>query len=257
MKNKDLKKSKESTIGKIIYGFLLFMPLLAVASAILVNTFNINAKNETNIEYKYKSNEVYTENDLKVGNIYKFTINQAPSSNLVLSYTTAIYNLPYFNTTSDSIVANEGYLRIDIRPNDFIISNNNAVWLFSTSTIQYPVTFDMVLYEYRPQINYGIECFSETDFNVINNIEEFNSQDIFYKAIEKVEQSNLFNWAENSSIYTVIHNTCIQLSITTTFIPLLLAYWLIISVIYILYDIILMVLIILHNKIHQLQDSLS
>ena len=81
--------------------------------------------------------------------------------------------------------------------------------------------------------------------------------DVFYYAIYKTEQSNLFNWSKTTIIYTGIHNTCTQLGITNTFTPMLLAYWLLISVVYILYDIILMILIILHNRVHRLQDSMS
>ena len=42
-RNKDCKKTHESLIGKIIYGFLLFMPLLAIATTSLYAIFNKNA----------------------------------------------------------------------------------------------------------------------------------------------------------------------------------------------------------------------
>ena len=60
----------------------------------------------------------------------------------------------------------------------------------------------------------------------------------------------------NSVVYNTLETTCNQLSITTTFIPMLLAYWLIISVIYFLYDIALLLIWSAHDKIHELRDSL-
>ena len=47
MRSKDDKckhKGQETTIGKIIYGFLLFLPLVAIGVTTLVSTFNMNAK---------------------------------------------------------------------------------------------------------------------------------------------------------------------------------------------------------------------
>ena len=43
MKDKKVKHGKENTIGKIIYGFLLFMPLLAIGITCAYVIFNKNA----------------------------------------------------------------------------------------------------------------------------------------------------------------------------------------------------------------------
>lgn len=270
MKNKDLKKGKESIIGKIIYGFLLFMPLLAIITTCLYAIFNKNAyqsysglneNTESNIivnttndfDYTktyYIGNSRLTENNtggekstgyFLLDNVEVIQNNTSYSNDLVEQFERIYFYLAnnsgniyanfYIGNTAYSLNTNNTFLfKVNIRGitgNETTINNLN--WTLSHSNSLYYI-----------------------DYYTIQQIDN-----VFYYAVDKVEESNLFNWATNSIIYTGISNTCTQLSITNTFIPLLLAYWLIISVIYILYDIILMILIILHNKIHQLQDSLS
>ena len=81
-KDKNKCKNKgESTIGKIIYGFLLFMPLLAILSTILYTTFNKNAYQSfaNNNESQY---QVIQVNQLVVNEQYHFNNNNytPPSS---------------------------------------------------------------------------------------------------------------------------------------------------------------------------------
>ena len=74
MKNKDLKKGKESTIGKIIYGFLLFMPLLAILSTCLYAIFNKNAYQSYDKQEGVKFQKLTSNTGLIVNETY--TINQ-------------------------------------------------------------------------------------------------------------------------------------------------------------------------------------
>lgn len=249
MKNKDLKKAKESTIGKIIYGFLLFMPLIAIGSTILYTTFNKNAYQSFTNEDNTKT---YVDNYTN-GNTYYFNENGGEN----------------FNTNKIPVEM------LDLSTNktelqSYYDNNENNIKAFKLE--RYGTSFAIYFYDLADtQMNYSI--LQQTNnlylkfitkdtgqFGLNDTFYQLNDNNLlsnsFYYAVDKVEQSPLFNWAENSLIYTGINNTCEQLSITTTFIPLLLAYWLIISMIYILYDIVLMILIILHNKIHQLQDSI-
>ena len=64
MKSKDKTKQKkhESTIGKIIYGFLLFMPLLAIATTCLYAIFNKNAYQSYGDEYVQESIQIDANN---------------------------------------------------------------------------------------------------------------------------------------------------------------------------------------------------
>lgn len=257
MKNKDLKKSKESTIGKIIYGFLLFMPLLAILITCGYAMFNKNAyqsyyattlneetyinnnlSNIDNNQIYYLNTQNYENNTVNAFELYTNDFEVVNNGNL------ASTQVERFNSYSEIRI----YCRNNNTPEFYGINNDNTyTWITNNSlfvckfkinnksgTINNPLGFYTIEYDNMSYIS-----------------------EVFYYSVNKAEESELFNWSKNSIIYTGIHNTCTQLSITNTFIPMLLAYWLIISVIYILYDIILMILIILHNRVHRLQDSLS
>jgi len=252
-KNKEHKKG-ESTIGKIIYGFLLFMPLFAIGVTCLTQIF---VKNDSKINYKYESNIVNTENDIKVGNIYKFTIQEQPTitSNIEYRFFSAIYNFENYNFTIDT--SSNGDLLIRMLTNGYFYITDGDFHVLTSqliSTLTFPLELDVVISSIS-NIDYTI--LSYTDFNVIDSVQETNNKDIFYYSVNKVTESPLFNWAQNSIIYTTMNATCTQLSITTPFIPLLMSYWLIISIIYFLYDIALILIWLLHDKIHELRDSLA
>lgn len=243
---------KISKLFHWLYASVMLLPIFALGGTMLVYTFNGKAKDDKEITYKYESNDVYTSSDLKVGNIYGFTINQAPSSNMVLSYASAIYNVPYFNTESDSLVTKNGYLRIDIRTTDFIISNNDGYWLYSTSlsNVTFPLKFDMVLYEYRPQIGYGLECFSKTDFNVVDSINDVNYYDVFYNSLNKVQSMPIFSWSYDSFLVAPFSYIVALFGMPTTHVVVeLLSYWLAISIIWLVFDLIMYVPLLVHRWI--------
>lgn len=274
------KKGKESTIGKIIYGFLMFMPLFAIGTTCLISTFNMSAKEEAQPVYKYETNDVNSADDLIIGRAYHFSAhNVAVDTTQRLTFDGDIISIQNFVFADyDDLFIDEAYLSdtgldyydlyISINYYErmlecYIIypcSNNyisTCIQQYSSSVI---LDFDFVLNYYESNLfdELPYSCFSRCENIPIESIETHNveTQDVFYNAVDKVTTSPLFNWATNSSIYNVINNTCAELSITTTFVPLLLTYWLIISLIYFIYDIVLIILNVLHRKIHELQDSI-
>ena len=92
------------------------------------------------------------------------------------------------------------------------------------------------------------------NFHKLKETQTYNLINTFYYSLEKIEEEPVFNWAKNNEIYTGIKDVCDTLSIKSTFFPLILTYWLIISTIYFIYDIILIIFHILHNYIHKLED---
>lgn len=264
MKTEKNKKSKESTIGRIIYGFLLFMPLIAIASAIVISTFNMSGKEETEIFYKYQSNEVNSNEDLIEGNIYSFNYAH-------LDYQSILYenNLstikPLTNFRVRTPIGDECYFEDDIATLPYVSISFFEEYLYinydelgsNYSSLTYYTILDNFIGILIEDNGLNYSHISYTEYNEINHIEthNLNAENIFYRSINKVENSDLFNWSKNSVVYTTLLATCTQLSITTTFIPMLLAYWLIISVIYILYDIALIMLHIFHKKVHCIEDA--
>lgn len=278
---KHTKKGQETTIGKIIYGFLLFMPLLAIGTTCLISTFNMSAKEETEIHYKYETNEVNSQDDLKNDRAYYVNFNNVTADEFIdvngSTLDLYFYNIENFDF-SNYILSIDEWLSGDLYSGNLLLHLYITDDFFASLSLisediyyndYYSIVFDGGLDSYnftiignailsysgnKPVLNY----FNEATYIPIESVETHNvsAEDIFYRSVDKVTESQLFNWAENSIIYTTTNTTCNALSITAPFIPLLLSYWLIISVIYFLYDIALMLVWMIHRKVHELQESL-
>ena len=110
-------------------------------------------------------------------------------------------------------------------------------------------TFSFNLHSYTG--NFTISDLRYIEYNKYSYLD-----DAFMYGLYKTEESQYFNWAKNTALYTGVNEFTNALGITTTYIPFLMTYWLLISVVYLIYDIALMMLHMAHNKIHQLEGSI-
>lgn len=254
-RNKD-HKPHESIIGKIIYGFLLFMPLLAIGVTCAYAIFNKNAYQSYGDNYVEKNITIQNQNDantfyLDGQNVTWYLNNNAYGSrSSKYGFSEISLDLNTLFNTQDIIY--NGF--------EFYTSAVNFMYFYDSNGTQYQLNNyknDFSTFTYTIDLDtYNSKPLNTTYGNfVITLLTPAPLTNVFYYSIDKVQQSPLFNWAKDSLIYTGMTNTCNALNITTPFIPLLMTYWLIISVIYILYDIILVILHIFHKKIHQLEDS--
>lgn len=267
-------KEKESTIGKIIYGFLMFAPLLAILTSCAYTIFNRNAKETTNIEYyEYQTNEIdITSQDPKSqiisGNVYKVNLQDSSftttSTNaLVIGACYVVKNNVYYNynklqqyrlsnfrynaTVNHILFSVLGYVNENTVSNVGGFNNENLL-----ADELYIVPNELT--DRTQLINSKILSISDkTRFN-IKNIKQDKAVNNIYYAMNQIEQEPIFNWAKNNDIYKGIKEVCDKMSITNTFYPMILSYWLIISTVYFIYDIILIIFHILHNSIHKLED---
>lgn len=270
------KKGQETTIGKIIYGFLLFMPLLAIAVTCGYAIFNKNAYQsygdkyikstqvvndssflQPNNDYSFSAQTFFDNTEeFKDGGKYKFNTSSIEDWNIFISGSGSIPLTPQENETINGFV--------------FYYANNKRLSLYNDDTLVKTIVDNgtsIRLVNLNKTIYFNLKEVADWNIGSYQNTYTTNStylitytieslSDSFYYAIDKVTENPLFNWAQNSVIYTTTNATCNALSITTPFIPLLLAYWLIISVIYFLYDIALMLVWTIHKKIHELQESI-
>lgn len=260
------KKGHESTIGKIIYGFLLFLPLMAIGVTCSYAIFNKNAyqsyesKQDTSLQRitNYQSlviGETYTLSNLtkpETGNAISPIFYSNNADEYIKSFPHTNHSLTYvgfsFMTTSNQNNFVYGYTDYDTTTYATEDHAGNLELILNTL----PFTFKLDNL-YTQAYNYN----NVTNFQIYRNFtHKIELSEIFYHSIEKIEQSNLFNWTKNSIIYTGMTEFTTSLSISNTFIPLLLTYWLIISIVYFLYDIVLVMLNVLHRKVHELQDSI-
>lgn len=253
MKNKN--KGKENIIGKIIYGFALFMPLLTILFTSLYTTFNKNAYQSYYGETINESQkQALTNNSQLINNPDIVYMENNYFLNTTLSGTLTYTNV-HFET---------GTLTNQTEENIAFINNSNRLYFYrGTSIIFYNDTNNTSLVA----TGNGIVL----SFNNITSTPQSDIYPAFYKwnynkysyldnsfeyGIYKTENSNLYSWSKNTAIYSVLETTCQTLGIETTFIPFIFAYWLLISIIYILYDIALIGIHIVHKKIHGLEESI-
>lgn len=248
------KHGKENTIGKIIYGFLLFMPLLAIATTCAYVIFNKNAYHsyygETINDYQnvrvdfdnLEENETYhididyidNSNSLSQTTFYVSYIKNLSAD---LEYDMTIYNrLRFFKNAN----TNQVYTQLNrIDGGSSLTITTNVTIEFTYISTQYIGTISPYLNIY--QVQYEKLTYLSSSF---------------YYAINEVENSALFNWSYNTATYNVLETTCNTLGITNNFVPMMLSYWLMISLMYLLYDIALLVVHMAHNRIHDIESSI-
>lgn len=261
-KDKDTKKGAESAIGKIIYGFLLFMPLLSIGARCLYVIFNKNAYQSYSAYDNtplYETNEVNNVNDLVVGNIYNFTI-QSNYTNTNITYfnASAIYNLSntYYDLQIEQLQGST--LNLEETANRYQFYTNVGYIQLTDYNGKNQINGQTFQFVYKSSFNadYINQVSIATYIPITQSTTGGTLDNVFEYSINKVENSNLYKWASETGTYTVLNTTCNQLGITNTFIPLLFAYWLLTSVIYFIFDIALILIWMIHNKIHELQESI-
>lgn len=257
------RRNKENLIGKTIYGFLLFMPLLAIAITCAYAIFNKNAYQSY---YGDTINEEQTNivnGNLEVGITYTTSFKDFTEPLLVTSPTYNITNFAFIDCLGTNPI-----------PSNVTIKSFQLIYNTSNCNIKFVDTNDTsYYYSYiqqisNPQPNYSYyyifsykiitsqtlptEIQQKTTYTTY--IQNSFLSEVFYYSVDKVEESNLFNWSKDTGMYTTVHGATELLGITNTFIPMLMSYWLLISVIYIVYDIALVGVHMVHNKIHDFEN---
>ena len=254
-KEKDTKKGGENTIGKIIYGFLLFMPLLSIGARCLYVIFNKNAY-QSYSETMATTTVVLNSNNIGVYYVDKQVVTVYKDTEKTFTNMSGIYGATNFtfdanvlaNTVGVNYVGFQFYTSsstfwylIDDLGNPHQISKNDMPTIWS-----YQV--DLTTYTRNTIYNYYDTSVLVTTTSHLDNVFEYS--------IDQTQESNIYNWAKQTGTYTVLQNTTTGLGITNEFIPMLMAYWLIISVIYFLFDIALILIWAVHKKIHELSEAI-
>lgn len=137
-------------------------------------------------------------------------------------------------------------LPLTFTPNAFLyyITNNtvNIQFLgenserYSTSTQNYTLNFNYhfisntsglplsLLKSFSKKINYN-------NYSYLDNVFEYS--------LNKLEQEQYITWTQNTAVYTGVNAMTTGLGITQTVIPMLIVYWFILTIIYIIIDIVL------------------
>lgn len=91
---------------------------------------------------------------------------------------------------------------------------------------------------------------SNSSFNVyINTYITSKLDNVFEYSVNKLESSPLYNWTTETAIYSGVSTMTTQLGIQGNIIPIILCYWLFITIIYILIDIVIKLFTILTHAL--------
>lgn len=260
---------KISKLFHWLYAFVMFLPILAVGSTVLISTFNMSSKEQTEITYKYETNEVNSNEDLIIGNIYHFKnyyIGSQSTSNLVMSG--VVFNIQtdfgfYLDDSAYSFNNILNYSSIYISddsmflysPSDYNADNYIAGFSIDDALDYGTIECDIVLQEFRSIDDTELmsnlyQDFSISSYNEIESVEthNLNAREVFYDSLDELKESPYFSWAYNSFLSTPISYIVGLFSMPTNHVIVeLLSYWLAISIIWLVFDLIMYVPLLVHR----------
>lgn len=243
----DHKGTKLLKLG--IFASLMLAPLLAIAFKCAYVTFNKNAKdsysgNTNTQEVEYTN--IDSVSDFEVGKRYNFNnynINTGSSStqqwqtffidNVTINYTPWSWVNDQIAKITLYKIANSNTNRVTFYAYD---SNNQL--LGSSTLVQTENALDF-------DFNYG-GTLNEQNYTYFSSLFYFKStpsvvntlDNAFYYAIDEMKNNELFNWTTNTALYTPTAAMTNGMGITTTALPILITYWLYLTAIYIVIDIV-------------------
>lgn len=231
MKLKEIKHNHTLTdiLKVFIFALIMLAPIAMIGTKCLYVICNKNAyqsysqtKTLTNIEqFEYMQYYQYDSNNNLYGfeNSYTLYINDI-NINQNSSYTQLHYD--------------NGTIYYDYDDDSYTIT-------FGNETENEPNVIFTFKYNTKIGIVEDYTQYKKINTNYLDNVFEYS--------VSQLEQSPLFNWTQNTAIYTGVETMNSQLGINNQAINILLVYWFLMIVIYIIIDIILKVYTILTHMI--------
>lgn len=238
MKDKSKKHDHKGTkILKLgIFTSVMLAPLFAIGFKCAYATFNKNAYQSYSVENSDNFKLVNNQEKILENNLYQFTTNNdllnLPTQDYILGTNIKVIN------GSANIPTNAYRFRLYYNGNNqsYSIQIDGDTTLYTT--IGNSSSIGIVTLSF-------LATQTQNTNNYINNIYlyEFGTSqtldNAFYYAINQMKDNELFSWTKNTALYTPINAMTSGLGITTDAIAVLLAYWLYITLIYVVFDIVI------------------
>ena len=276
---------KISKLFHWLYALVMLLPIFAIGTSCLISTFNMASKEETEITYKYETNEVNNITDLQINKLYHYdtlSLSDFYSDDEEYYYDLYIY-FAHFNTPTLYIdgpyldeILNEGILEDErntmsmylVKPEgvDYLLCSltyfyNNDIYVAIGDLYSDQMTFNDVDFFIKDidSLNTFKEEYIEYNDNILPTASTYNeilsvethnvsAQDVFYNSVDKVVQSPLFNWAYDSFLVAPFSFIVNLFSMpTNSVIVELLSYWLAISIIWLVFDLIMYIPLLVHR----------
>ena len=242
-----------------IFSLLMLAPLIASCSQWLYATFNKNAYQsysgtqtqyvQQKVENVYRLSFYNTENEGMYDNMSNFHI-----EGILYSFDGNNYINRYLDETYDDTknIDNIYYFNFDVGEEQIEVTRYSTMLMDNYNYFYTAVTFiyyefdyfDLTIDSYNSDdisdlisLNYLIEC--PIDYYNMVEIESTTLDNAFYYGVDQMTKSELFNWTKNTTLYSGIKAMTDNLQIQTNAIAILLTYWFILTIIYIIVDIVL------------------
>lgn len=241
MKIQEIKHNHSLTelLKVLLFALIMLAPIASVATRCLYVVCNKNAyqsysgyniqtntelatKIESGLDYQFSFNNysgnVDMPNEVKVDNVYIASGYTSLSTFYAEHGSEIEYIRIYMPATSRRIYFYDGemntlnYFALSISQNNFISFTAKSNGTLNDNDLLYRV--------YQQQVG-----------NSLDNVFDYS--------VSQLENDQLFSWTQQTAIYTGVHAMCTNLGITNTVVPQILVYWFLLSVIYVIIDIIL------------------
>lgn len=245
---------KISKLFHWLYAILMLLPAFAIGVTCAYAIFNKNAYQSYSgeISSTFEEQNVTSFNDLVVGNKYRYT-----SQNVVtttnLSKRILISNVELISSNASASFNNDllnNATAFTTNASKYIILFNEDTTINSYDIANFTIVFDFICdgYSNPTSIQY-VDAFDGMITKIIYN-DNFYIDNVFYYSIDKVQQSTLFNWAYDSFLATPITYITGLFGMASDHIAvMLMSYWLAISVIWLVFDMVMYVPLLVHRWI--------
>lgn len=223
MKISEIKHNHSLTdlLKILLFSILMLAPFTSVAVRSLYVICNKNAYQSYSNTTEVKT---YLNYDSVIGNTY--IMNWVDNNNGMTNNTTQI--IPYQSIT---ITAPTGAVK-------FRYGNSKTLQFYDVNDTNLGSQTNITSFSYVANSNTSLQ--TQPWFNRQLVLTQKTSLDnVFEYSIKQLEQSNLFNWTKNTAIYSGIQEMTTQLGVTGQTIPVILTYWALLTIIYVIIDIIL------------------
>lgn len=228
------------------------MPIFAIGVKSLYVTFNPNAKDSYTensqtimLPVYYESNEVNSFNDIIIGNIYRF-------ENINTITTTTYYGYVDINLFNRQYEKGVGITEVFL----YTTNANQTLYRYvqngSTEFIYFDNTKNLVSFT-QLQGQFSVyDNFNFVSQNIVNYYSPYTYTDtidnVFYYSVEQISNESLFNWANNTFLaQPLLFITNLFGVPSTSPIITILCYWFAISVIWLVFDVIMYIPLLVHR----------
>lgn len=227
----------------LLFALLMLAPIFSVASRCLYVICNKNAYQSYANEYVEEKVDVNNVGEFIIGNVYTFD-NSVYATGSISYVSMELIDITTTNTSISTIINSinelkQYYYRFSLFVSgdyfDFAFysnDTNNAPNRFIGHGVAFTFTYKYL----------GVNGNLEGILNNTKQIKELKNNtldNVFTYSVNEMENDQLFNWTKNTAIYTGINTMTTGIGINQEAIPILLTYWFLLTVIYVIVDIII------------------